>query len=188
MFKILYQGKIIEVVQETKNINGQDVIFEQARRSPGVRLIIHKGPEYTVTKEFRREHNNWDVRLPGGKVFDSLDEYNEFIAKDGDIIAKATAAAIKEAREEVGLQVKSIQYYKTSKCGATVEWDLLYFIVNDFELIQEGQQLELGEDIKIMTVNGNQLKDLCYSGQISEDRTLGILLKYLYEQNHYTSL
>ncbi len=44
-------------------------MFETAVRSPGVRLIIVKDNQMLITKEFRGELDDYDYRLPGGKVF-----------------------------------------------------------------------------------------------------------------------
>ena len=71
----LFRGKIIEVVE--KDIEGRK--FEIARRSPGVRIIIRDGNKILITKEYRYEHNSYDYRLPGGKVFDTLEEFNSKI-------------------------------------------------------------------------------------------------------------
>jgi hypothetical protein len=57
---IVYQGRILEIVQ--KEVGGK--IFEIARRSPGVRLIILKDESILLTKERRHEYNGYDYRLP----------------------------------------------------------------------------------------------------------------------------
>jgi hypothetical protein len=82
---IVAKGKIFELVQ-LEQPDGR--IFEVARRTPGVRLII---PDYAtekilLTKEFRRELNDFDYRLPGGKVFDTLDEFELHRASGSDIL------------------------------------------------------------------------------------------------------
>jgi len=55
--------------------------LEFARRSPGTRLIIEKGDKIILSREFRHELGSYDYRLPGGKVYDSLDEYNKALQK-----------------------------------------------------------------------------------------------------------
>src|SRR3989338_6098287 len=101
--EIRYKGKLFEVVSEPVEIEGKMVQFEKVRRSPGVRLIMQDGQgNILLTREYRRELGKFDYRLPGGKVFDSLDEWNEFKQHGGDIIEKAKQAARKEAKEETG--------------------------------------------------------------------------------------
>ena len=74
---IVFQWKIIEVVQQTVKIGDKELLREIAKRSPWVRLIICDGDKILLTKEFRRELDTRDYRLPGGKVFDTLKEYND---------------------------------------------------------------------------------------------------------------
>ena len=175
--KITYQGKIIEVVEKTRKIKGEDKVFEFARRSPGTRLIVPEGDGIILSKEFRYELGDYDYRLPGGKVFDTLTEYNAFLAQEGDMTSAAKIAAIKEAKEEMGIVVKDISYLHTSVCGATVVWDLFYFLVNDFE--KSKQDLEEGEIITTEVISKEKVREMCLNGKISEERSALALLKYL---------
>lgn len=131
-----------------------------------------------LTREFRHELGAYDYRLPGGKVYDSLDEYNEAFATGMNIDEAAKAAAIKEAREEVGIKVKDISFLHKSICGATVMWDLFYFVVNDF--IEGEQELEHGEDITFEYYDCERVKEMCLDGSVSEERSALVLLRYLH--------
>lgn len=177
METITHKGNIIEVVQKKINIKGKEKIFEYARRSLGTRLIIPKGNTILLSKEFRNEINNYDYRLPGGKVFNSLDEYNNALDSSVDINEFAKQGAIKEAKEEVGIEVKDLSLFHKSICGATVMWDLFYFTVNEFT--ETSQDLEEGEDITFEFVNKEKIKEMCLDGSISEERSALVLLKYL---------
>ena len=177
MERITHKGNIIEVVQKEVDQNGKIKVFEFARRSPGTRLIIPRGDQILLTKEFRHELNGYDYRLPGGKVYDSLDEYNTALESNVDINEAAKIAAIKEAHEEVGFAVNEISLFHKSVCGATVVWDLFYFVVNSFE---EGEQhLEDGEDITFEFLDSEKVKEMCFDGSISEERSALVLLRYL---------
>lgn len=177
MEKITFQGKIIEVVQKEVEQNGKIKTFEFARRSPGTRLIIEKGNKIFLTKEFRHEVGGYDYRLPGGKVYDTLDEYNIALESGVDINDVAKIAAIKEAHEEVGIEVKDISFLHKSVCGATVVWDLFYFLVQDF--IKTEQHLEDGEDISVELFDIDEVEKMCLDGRIGEERSALILLRYL---------
>jgi 8-oxo-dGTP pyrophosphatase MutT (NUDIX family) len=177
METITHKGNIIEVVQKEVEVNGKKKVFEFARRSPGTRLIIPKGNTILLSKEFRSEINGYDYRLPGGKVYDTLDEYNTALSSGVDIHEAAKLGAIKEAKEEVGVEVKEISFLHTSVCGATVVWDLFYFVVNDFS--ETNQDLEEGEDITFEFMNKEKVKQMCLDGSISEERSALVLLRYL---------
>lgn len=174
--KIVYRGKIFKVVERPFKAGKHDIIFEIAIRSPGVRLIIVNKDKMLVTKEFRQELNTFDYRLPGGKVFDKFTEFEAH--EKEDLLPYAIKAAKKESKEETGIKIKHLQHFATAKSGATVVWDLLYFIVDDFEDTNEGQNLEHGEHIAVTWKTFEEVKELCKSGKMSEDRSVGILFKF----------
>ncbi|MDB5260271.1 MAG: hydrolase [Candidatus Nomurabacteria bacterium] len=177
MEEIKYKGNIIEVVQKEVEQKGKKKTFEYARRSPGTRLIIPKGNTVLLTKEFRHEIKGYDYRLPGGKVYDTLEEYNNALASGIDIVQKAKEGAIKEAKEEAGIDVKNLSLFHKSVCGATIIWDLFYFEINEFN--ETSQKLEEGEDITSEFVDKEKVKHMCLDGSISEERSALVLLRYL---------
>ena len=176
---IVTKGKIFELVH-IKQDDGR--VFEIARRAPGVRLIIHDAEQGKIllTKEFRHELGEWDYRLPGGKVFDSLDEYEAFRASGDDIVEAAQAKAIEEAQQEAGVEITDLALYKKSVLGATVEWDLYVFEATDWQLSVGGQELEAGEKIEADTwVTYDQAQKMALDGSMKEDRIALILLQWL---------
>lgn len=173
--KITHQGKIVEVVQFSPDGTR---VFEKARRAPGTRLIIPIGnDELLLTKEFRHETGGYDFRLLGGKVFDRLDEYNAFLQSGHDILGPATEKAKEEAQQEAGITVQELEHFHTSVLGATMEWDLYYFIVKEHTKSQ--QDLEHGEDIEVVRVSRDEAKQMCLDGRISEERSALTLVRYL---------
>ncbi len=178
METITHQGKIIEVIQKEVIFNGKKKIFEYARRSPGTRLIIPKENTILLTREYRGELQDYDYRLPGGKVYDSLEEYNNALPSKVTMDDSVKIAAIKEAREEAGIIVKDITFFHKSICGATVVWDLYYFVVKEF--IESSQDLEEGEDITFEFVDKDKVKKMCLDGSISEERSALVLLRYIH--------
>jgi 8-oxo-dGTP pyrophosphatase MutT (NUDIX family) len=176
--KITYQGKLIEVVEQQVAIGDKKILREFARRAPGTRLIIPtEDGKILLTKEYRFELQGYDIRLPGGKMLDTLKEYNVFLENGGDLVERAREAAIKEAREEVGIVVKDIEFFGISKCGTSVEWDLYYFVVKEYEYGKTA--LELGEDIASLPTELKEVKNMCLDGRIQEDRSALMLLRYL---------
>jgi len=176
-----YKGRIIGVELEEKEINGKIVKFEKAVRSPGVRIIAYKDDQVLLTKEFRYELNDWDYRLAGGKVVDKLEEYLP-IREDSAKLNEAIEEAVKrEAKEELGLDVKAMTLFKKSTCGATVEWDLYYYTTNDF-IEQIENNPDDGEQIEKMWVSSKEASDMCMNGKISEERSAIVLLNFLSSQ------
>lgn len=176
---IIAKGKIFELVQ-IKQDDGR--VFEVARRAPGVRIIIHDEAEHKIllTKEYRHELDAWDYRLPGGKVFDSLDEFEAFRNSDKDIIAVAKQQATVEAQQEAGVEIATLELYKKSVLGATVEWDLYVFETADWQFLVGGQELEVGEKIEADNwVSYHDAKEMILNGAMAEERIALILLQWL---------
>lgn len=175
---ITYQGRIIELVTQKMQLGDKEIDFEIARRSPGTRLlIVSPDGKILLTKEYRGEIGDWDFRLPGGKVFDSLKEYNQALEEKVDLLEAAKKAAQKEALEEVGVKAKDIKHLYTSRCGATVEWDLYYFLVKLSSEKLGKQHLEDGEDIQVAWYSPEDALKLALSGSISEDRSAAVLIR-----------
>lgn len=180
--EIFAKGKMFELVHETQQ-DGR--VFELARRAPGVRLIIadKENKKILLTKEFRKELNGWDYRLPGGKVFDSLEEYEAFRRSGKDILEAATKKATEESIEEAGIEIHRPLLFKKSTLGATVEWDLFVFEVAEWQVAAGGQQLEMGEEIEAdswFTYDEAMLKIL--GGEMQEERIALVLLQWINQQ------
>jgi len=173
---IIATGRIIELYTKEYEIDGKLKVFENARRPPGVRLLFEKVWKILLTKEYRSEHKGFDYRLPGGKVFDRIADMKQFT---WDILDAAKNAAVIEAKQECGIIVdqKDIELFTISHCGATIEWDLYYFIVREF-IMTDTQALEEGEFITFDWYSEEQIIELVRNWSISEDRTKGILWEY----------
>jgi 8-oxo-dGTP pyrophosphatase MutT (NUDIX family) len=171
---IAFAGKIGEIIH-TVQPDGR--VFERYRRAPGTRLII-VSPEgkIVVTEERRQEVSGWDLRLPGGKVRDTLQAYHELLASGQDMLAAAGEAAAKEALEETGLVVHKPQFVAKATAGATVEWDLYYFLVTEYEQHPSGQALEHGEDITVTWMTPAEIRNAIAAGHMQEWRSVGVLL------------
>lgn len=179
-----YKGKIVEVVEFNVTQAGKQLVFEKARRSPGVRLIVKQGDSILITKEERHEQGGYDYRLPGGKVFDTLTEYTDALTSGADMVEAAKKAAIKEAREEAYVEVKDASFLYRSICGTTVEWDLFYFVAQEAESLERARvdaerTVEEAEDISVEFMDREQVKRMCLEGSIKEERSALVLLRYL---------
>ena len=173
---IVSTGKLLELYEKEYEIEGKLKIFENVRRPPGVRLIIEKENKILLTKEYRSETKWFDVRLPWGKVFDRISDMKAY---EGEMSDAARDAAVIEAREECGIEIKkdNLELFRVSHCGATIEWDLYYFLVRDF--VQTGKQdLGDGEYITYEWYDREQILQCVRDWLISEDRTNGILWQY----------
>lgn len=171
---IAYSGKIGEVIQ-SEQPDGR--VFERYRRPPGARIIIvSPDNKILVTKEYRQESGKIDLRLPGGKVRDTVESYHELLLSDEDMLTAATEAARKEALEETGMIVGDLELATIANAGSTVEWDLYYFITSDYKESHNGQQLEHGEDIQVTWASIDEIKLAAKEKRMEEWRSVGVLL------------
>lgn len=175
--KVVYSGKIFEIINVTKKIGNKEINLEIARRSPGVRVLIVKKNKILLAQEYRQELKGYDYRLPGGKVCDTLAEYLQIKDSKKKILNSAITAAKKECEEETGVIPITLKLLEITKAGATIEWDLYYFLIDKFS--KGKQKLELGEEIKVQWFSFPEALGLCFNNQIKEDRSVGVLLKFL---------
>ncbi|MCB9809383.1 NUDIX hydrolase [Candidatus Peribacteria bacterium] len=173
--KIVYHGRIVCVKQQEFRAGDTVKVFERAERAPGVRMIITDGQRILLTHEYRHELERYDYRLPGGKVVDSLEEYLEI---SGDMTAYAEEAVRREAREEAGVDVQSLRLLGVSHCGATMVWDLYYYVVEQFQQLPH-QQLEAGESITVQWFSIDEVYAMCMNGAVSEERSALVLLRFI---------
>lgn len=179
-FEVVYRGKMFEVVTwEGK----PGVKFESAVRAPGVRLLIETEKDglkaLLMTRELRREADGHDFRLPGGKVFDTLDELDAHRKSGQEIAPIAKRAAEKEGMEEAGIIGGDYMLLEVSKAGASVEWDLHYYKVNNVEIGE--QQLEEDEqgDIETVVLSAKEIFQKLSNREVKEGRSADMLWLWL---------
>lgn len=179
---VVARGRIFELVQFEQ---GDGRVFEVARRAPGVRVIIAdlQTEVILLTKEFRRELGDWDYRLPGGKVFDTLEEYDQHRKSGDDIVPAAMQKAVGECIEEAGVDIEETQFIKKSTLGATVEWDLYIFVATQWKRSSDGQKLEAGEEVESAELfSYDDVEQIILQGKIQEERVAMVLLQWIHAQ------
>ena len=174
-FEYLEIEEDIDIEGKIKHIKRKVV-----RRPPGIRaLIVNDENRILLSREFRYELSTWDYRLPGGKVFDTLEEFRQAL-KDNTVDEAANKTVFKEVLEEVGIDINNPKLIKISKDGASVIWDLYYYEIKDFKIDENGPQLEEDEIINgYVWKSFDEVIELCQTGQIHEDRSIGVLLSYI---------
>jgi ADP-ribose pyrophosphatase len=176
--KTVFEGRMFELVKQPMDCGGKIKEFNLLRRSPGVRALIVKDGKILLTKEWRVEFDDWDYRMAGGKVFDTLKEYKSGLSTGKDILEFAKQALIRECKEEVGVIVKNAKYIYTSICGATIKHDLFFFLVDEFSETGK-QELEAGEVIYPEWFTFKEAWEMCLDGRVKQDRTAAPLMRFL---------
>lgn len=175
-------------IEEEYEINGKMKLVKRniVRRPPGIRAIIvnKESKKILLSKEYRYELKKWDYRLPGGKVFDNLEDYKKSLT-DNTVLENVERTVAKEVKEEVGIKIKNQSLFKISTAGAGVIWDLFYFEITDFEIIENGQELEEDEFVEgFEWKTFNEITTMCINQDINEDRSVAVLLTYILKNNN----
>ena len=184
----LFRGRMFRFTAQQVRVAEHSVReFECAERSPGVRVLVSDGTHLLLTKEWRVELNEWDYRLPGGKAFESLEDYLSFANLSSVELHKGIIqAAQRELKEETGVELaeSAFEVLHISHCGATVIWDLYYLKAELSMRPTEKAWIRSseGETMFPQWIERSQVKEFCLSGKIMEDRTVAVLLRYLFPQ------
>ena len=182
--RVVFEGRLYEFVEHDVLIGSEIRTFEIVRRGPGTRLIVVDGDDILMIDEYRYELGAHDLRLPGGKAFDSLDDYRRSRDSGEDLAQIALGAARRELLEETGYAVDDLEYVDVSRSGSTIEWDLYYFSGSCDRRDQLPQRLDRGENIVVQWHPIGEVLAKCLDGTISEDRSVGQLLRFFSDKIH----
>lgn len=186
---VAYQARIGAIVNfpvlEDQGGKGYiEQLFEKYVRAPGCRVIAIKNEKIYLQKEKRLESNQFEWRLPGGKVIDSFEKYKQYLnteVPDSVVLD----AALGELQEEAGLTSNEMEIFQKRVCGTTVEWDLIYVVAknaHDFELNRVHEEAEEMDGAGWFTFDEIEL--MCKTGEIYEGRTVSVLLQYIHQQKN----
>lgn len=137
-----------------------------------------------MTREYRKEQEAFDYRLPGGKVCDLLSEYL-LIRDDTKKLQEAVLSAAQvEGKEEVWVdEIAKLEILCKSVAWASVEWDL-YFLTGD--IISMSDQVlgweELHHGIEVWFYTEEEISQMIQKNDIKEDRAISVLVRYLGKQ------
>jgi 8-oxo-dGTP pyrophosphatase MutT (NUDIX family) len=150
-----------------------------------VRLIIETEKDANkallMTREIRREAGGVDYRLPGGKVFDSLEELDKHRDSGSDISEAAQTAAEKEGHEEAGISGGTYKFLETTTAGASVEWDLHYFKVTGAHIGEQNLEEHEQGDIETVVLTPIEIFEKLKNREIREGRSADMLWCWLAE-------
>lgn len=175
--QIVFSGQRIEIVNQLHSLDGKEVMFEWGQRPPGVRILaINPEGEILLTREYRHEIDDYDYRLPGGKVADTLEEWHTQ-RESGTEQQAVEQKVVEEGKQEAGIEIQSAELIEVVPDGATFKWDLHYYETRDF--VEGDQELEHGEDIETSWYSPDEVLELVKNKKIQEGRTVYILMPYV---------
>lgn len=134
--------------------------YEFIVRSPWVRVIItNELKQILIMKEFRKQLNSWDYRIPWWVMYDDIDEYISVRWLPEKLQQRATEQAYKESQEETWVLVKDIILEDISHCGGKIERSL-YCLSAKLDNLWNANPEEDEEDITRERMTYDQILDL----------------------------
>lgn len=180
---IVARGRISALVERPNRGMHGPPVYEYAERPPGVRILVVHDGSLLLQREWRDEHRKVDLRLPGGKVFDTFAEYEPWRGDEAGLTRCAGEAARKELYEETTLHLKNdlFQLHRIDECGATVRWRLYFFEVYPTRPSKLPPRVETqeGERTEPTWMSPPDLLHACLAGHIGETRSVAVILQFL---------
>lgn len=94
-----------------------------------------------------------------------------------------------EAKEEAGITATDWKLLGISKAGASVEWDLYYFLATGVEVGKRDlEESEKGDFKDTVIISPSELFTLLTEGKVQEGRTAAYLWAWLAENKYITSI
>lgn len=173
-----YSGRLFEV--RVGEIPGDEFgrTFEYLFRPPGVRMLVVDDQErLLLTREYRDDIGAFDIRVPGGKVVDTIEAANGL--DETSLPSLVTGAADRELREEAGLTCSSWTTLHCAPAGSSIQWDLWFVRGHDPQALPGGAEPEPGEIIQPFWVPLDEAQRLAIEGSVSEDRSAMAILRLI---------
>lgn len=181
--EVVYSGSLYQVIGWNEHRGDGSVHrFERAERPPGVRVMVTHVNAVLIVKERRGTNGLWDYRLPGGKVFDNLNDYEVARASSTwDLASRVILAGQRELFEETTVQVAAtgLRLKWISRLGETVGWDLHYLECEAEALVDLPPRVTTheGEELLPVWLDWDDVIELCDKGAVMEDRTAAVLYR-----------
>lgn len=165
---VAWQGRHFRVMHEVVEIEpGKKRTFEFVWRLDGTRtLAVDDQNNILLTREYRHELQDYDWRLPGGK----LDFEGENI----------TEAAKRELLEETGVAALNWEYLWSTTPDATVRFKRHFLLATNVKIGH--QRLSEGEKIEVTWLPIMQAKNMALNGTIREEISALSILRFISRQ------
>lgn len=161
-YREVFRGRNFSVRQEEVRLpNGEVEVHEHVWRTDGTRIIARDDEgRVLLTREYRHELDDWDWRIPGGKI------------DEGEA---PEAAAAREFREEAGYEATELRYLWATTPDSTVRYRRYFFLATD--LAQVGAEREAGENLSVHWLPLDEACEKALAGEIREEISALALLR-----------
>lgn len=166
--EVVYDGIVFNVVKDEVLLpNGKMSKRQVLEGSNAVVILpITEEGEIILVRQYRHPVKKVLLELPAGKL-----------EKDEDI----KEAAYRELREETGYIADNMEEYGNIIPAAGYASEILYGFISRGLKEKDIQDLDEDEFINVEKVSPEKLKEMIFKGEITDGKTIALVLKYLLE-------
>lgn len=162
--ELVYQGTILDVYKDTVEANGHKAEWDFIHHHGAAAVVpVTKEGKILMVRQYRNALDRETLEIPAGKL-DSPDE-------------PKIECAYRELEEETGYRCDHLEYLLTVNttiafCDEAID----IFVAKD--LIPSHQHLDEDEVINVEAWDLEDLKQLIYSGKMTDGKTVAAIMTY----------
>ncbi|MGN0438873.1 MAG: NUDIX hydrolase [Lachnospiraceae bacterium] len=158
------KGTVINLYKDTVEVNGTVAEWDYIHHDGAAAVVaVKENGKLLMVRQYRNALDRFTLELPAGKL-DAPDE-------------PTIECAIRELEEETGYQAKNMEYLLTVNttvafCNEKID---LYLAT---DLVKTNQHLDPEEEINVEEWDMADLKELIYSGKMTDGKTIAGIMTY----------
>ena len=160
-----YEGSILKVYSDRMQLpDGKETDWDFINHDGAAAVVpVTKEGKILMVRQFRNALDRYTLEIPAGK----LDEKNE----------KTLSCAMREPEEETGYKAGTMELLVTLRTWVAFTNEKVdVYVAKD--LIPTKQNLDEDEFIDVKEYTMEELKEMIFSGQIEDCKTISALLAY----------
>ncbi len=162
--KLSYQGKILKVYTDHVEVNGLESDWDFIHHNGGAAVVpVTNEGKILMVRQWRNALDRYTLEIPAGA--------RNFAEESGK------SCVARELEEETGYRSDNIEWLVTiHSWPAFVDEDVEIFVARD--LIPSKQKFDDEESIELEEYTMEELKEMIFSGEIQDSKTVAGLLAY----------
>lgn len=168
--EIAYKGKILEVYKDHMDIDGTESIWDFIHLKGGAAVIpVMDDGRILLIQQYRNAIDGYSLEIPGG-VYDEAGE-------DG------ATCALRELKEETGYVAGKLDWILSVHSLIAFSDEKVNIYVAK-ELCGGTRHLDEEEDIEVVILSLDEIKEKLYSGYITDGKTVAGLWAYISQETN----
>ena len=162
--ELAYQGTVMQVYKDYIEVNGRQAVWDFFHHNGGAAVVpVTEEGKIVMVRQYRNAIDRYTLEVPAG-AFDSAKE-------------SAEACVRRELEEETGYKADTVEWLITTRSMVAFSNEKVEVYVAR-GLSCSKQQLDEEESIEVATYTTKELRDMIFSGEIQDSKTVAALLAY----------